>query len=218
MLSVALLFGASLATAQRMPLEGFGAKHIAAAPAESAYRDSELPRNPEVLDVPRIEIFVSSSLVIPAPIWELPSNTHGIGFDASASVNLNRWLGAEGDAGWNRAWANFPGVGLTDKGVLFAGGPRATYRQGRLAVFGHALFGANRLTVSSSVPGIPVLGVPIIGSSVTDTSMAGIVGGGADIKIATHLAWRSQVDYLPTHHLSQMQNNHRFLFGFVVRL
>src|SRR5579872_1146426 len=92
MLSVALLFGASLATAQRMPLEGFGAKNTAAAPAESAYRDVELPRNPEVLDVPRIEIFASSSLVIPAPSWGLPSNTHGIGFDASTSINLNRWL------------------------------------------------------------------------------------------------------------------------------
>jgi hypothetical protein len=217
MLSVALLLGPSLATAQNTPPEGFGTKSSASASAENAYREIAPPRNPDGSYVPRVEIFASSSLVIPAPSWALPSNTHGIGFDVAPSINLNRWLAAEGDVGWNRAWASFPGVGLTDKGVLFAGGPKVTYRQGRLAVFGHALYGANRLTVSSTVPGISVLGVPLTGNSITDTAMTGVIGGGADIKITTHLAWRTQVDYLPTHHLSQMQNNHRFLFGFVVR-
>lgn len=217
MLSVALFFGSSFATAQ-MPLEGVGTKHMAPAPAATAYGGVAFPGNPEGLDVPRVEIFGSSSLVIPAPSWGLPSNTRGIGFDTSASINLKRWFAAEADFGWNRAWADFPGVGVTDNGVLFSGGPRLTYRQGRLGVFGHALFGANRLTVSSSIPGISVLGVPIAGASITDTSMAAVVGGGADIEISTHIALRNQVDYLPTHHLSQMQNNHRFLFGFVVKL
>lgn len=218
MLSLALLFGPSLAVGQKMPLEGVGTKHTHPEPAASAYGGIALPRNPEGLDVPRVEIFGSSSLVIPAPIWGLPSNTRGIGFDTSASINLNRWLAAEGDFGWSRAWAHFPGVGVTDNGLLFSGGPRLTYRQGRLSVFSHALFGANRLTVSSSIPGISVLGVPIAGTSVTDTSMAAVAGGGADIELTTHVALRNQVDYLPTHHLSQVQNNHRFLFGFVVKL
>jgi hypothetical protein len=219
MLSVALLFGPSLAVAQKkMPLEGVGSKRTPPAPAANAYGGIALPRNPEGLDVPRVEIFGSSSLVIPAPSWGLPSNTRGIGFDTSASINLNRWLATEADFGWNRAWAGFPGVRVTDNGLLFCGGPRLTYRQGRLAVFSHALFGTNRLTVSSSIPGISVLGVPIAGITVTDTSMAAVVGGGADIELTTHVALRNQVDYLPTHHLSQMQNNHRFLFGFVVKL
>ena len=169
-------------------------------------------------DYSRIEIFGASSLVIPAPAWGLPSNTRGIGFDASASINLNRWFAAEGDFGWNRAWANISGISLTDSGTLFSGGPRVTYRQGRLAVFGHALFGANRLTATFSVPGVSLLGVPIPGNTITDTSMAAALGGGADIEIRAHLALRSEVDYLPTHHLSQMQNNHRIVFGFVVKL
>lgn len=215
MLSVGLFFGSSLAMAQ-MPLEGVGSKHTP--PAPTAHVGAAFPNNPEGLDVPRVEIFGSSSLVIPAPSWGLPSNTRGIGFDASAAINVDRWLAAEGDFGWSRAWAHFPGVGVTDNGLLFSGGPRLTYRQGRLSVFSHALFGANRLTVSSSIPGISVLGVPIAGTSVIDTSMAAIVGGGADIELTTHVALRNQVDYLPTHHLSQMQNNHRFLFGFVVKL
>jgi hypothetical protein len=218
MLSVALLFGASLATAQKMPLEGVGTKRTAPAPAASAYGGIPLPGNSEGLDVPRVEIFGSSSLVIPAPSWGLPSNTRGIGFDTSASINLNRWLAAEGDFGWNRAWAEFPGVGVTDNGVLFSGGPKLAYRQGRLSVFSHSLFGANRLTISSSIPGLTVLGVSFPGASITDTSMAAVLGGGADIEITTHVALRNQVDYLPTHHLSQMQNNHRFLLGFVVKL
>lgn len=217
MLSVALLFGPSLAVGQKMPLEGVGTRHTPAVPAARAHGIA-LPGNTEGLDVPRVEIFASSSLVIPAPSWGLPSNTRGIGFDTSASINLNRWLATEADFGWNRAWADFPGVSVTDKGVLFSGGPRLTYRQGRLAVFSHALFGANRLTVSSSIPGISVLGVPIAGTSVTDTSVAAVFGGGADIEISTHVALRNQVDYLPTNHLRQMQNNHRFLFGFVVKL
>jgi hypothetical protein len=172
----------------------------------------------EEKDYSRIEIFGSSSLEIPAPSWGLPSNTRGVGFDTSASINLNRWFAAEGDFGWNRAWANISGISLTDGGTLFSGGPRVAYRQGRLAVFGHALFGANRLTASFSIPGVSLLGVPVPGTTITDTSMAAVLGGGTDIEIRPHLALRTQVDYLPTHHLSQIQNNHRVLFGFVVKL
>jgi hypothetical protein len=218
MLSVALLFGSSLATAQKMPLEGVGTKHTAPAPAASAYGGIAFPGNPEGLNVPRVEIFGSYSLVIPAPSWGLPSNTRGIGIDMSTSINLKRWFAAEGDFGWNRAWADFAGVRVTDHGTLFSGGPRFTYRQGRLGVFGHALLGANRLTVSSSIPGMSVLGVSFPSATFTDTSMAAVFGGGADIEISTHVSLRNQIDYLPTNHLSQVQNNHRILFGFVVKL
>ena len=217
MLSVALLFGSSLAMAQ-MPLEGVGTKHTPPAPAARAYSGVAFPGNPEGLDVPRVEIFGAYSLAIPAPSWGLPSNTRGIGTDTSASINLNRWFAAEGDFGWDRASANFSGIIVTDHGVLFSGGPRFTYRQGRLGVFGHALFGANRLTVSSSIPGMSILGVSFPGATITDTSMAAVMGGGADIEISAHVALRSQVDYLPTHHLKQIQNNHRVSFGFVVKL
>lgn len=217
MLSIALFFGAPFAGAQ-MPLEGVGTKHTPPAPAASAYGGIGFPRNPEGLDVPRIEIFGSYSLIIPAPSWGLPSNTHGIGIDTSVSINLKRWFAAEGDFGWNRASAQVAGITETDHGTLFSGGPRFTYRQGRLGVFGHVLFGANRLTASFSIPGISLLGVPIPGTTITDTSMAAVVGGGADIEISPHVALRTQVDYLPTHHLSQMQNNHRVSFGFVVKL
>jgi hypothetical protein len=92
--------------------------------------------------------------------------------------------------------------------MVFSGGPRFTYRQGRLSVFSHALFGANRIT--SSIGSVP--------TSVTDTSLAAVIGAGADIEISRHIALRNQADYLPTHHLGQMQNNHRFSFGFVVKL
>jgi hypothetical protein len=107
---------------------------------------------------------------------------------------------------------------VTDGSMLFSGGPRLTYRQGRLAVFAHALVGPNRITVSSPIAGISVLGVSFPGASMSDTSMAAVLGGGADIEISAHVALRSQVDYLPTHHLMQIQNNHRVSFGFVVKL
>lgn len=166
----------------------------------------------------RIEIFGSYSLEIPAPSWGLPSNTRGIGMDTSASINLKRWVAVEGEFGWNRATANFGGVTVIDRSMLFSGGPRYAYRQGRLGVFAHALVGANRISVSSSVPGIAVLGVPFPGATMTDTSLAAVIGAGADIEISRHIALRDQADYLPTHHLSQMQNNHRFSFGVVIKL
>jgi len=47
--------------------------------------------------------------------------------------------------------------------------------------------------------------------------MAAVLGGGADMEIRPNLALRTQVDFLPTHHLSQIQNNHRVLFGLVFK-
>jgi hypothetical protein len=172
----------------------------------------------EERDCSRLEIFGSYSMEIPAPSWGLPSNTRGMGIDTSASINLNRWLALEGDLGWNRATANFAGIAAIDRSMLFSGGPRYTYRQNRLSVFAHALFGANRLSASSSIPAIVILGVPFPSATFTDTSLAAVIGAGADIEISRHVALRNQADYLPTHHLGQIQNNHRFLFGFVVKL
>lgn len=216
MLSLALFVGSSLAMAQ-MPLEGVGTKHTPPAPA-AVSRVAAFPENPEGVGVARVEIFGSYSLEIPAPSWGLPSNTRGIGIDTSASINLKRWFAVEGDLGWNRATANFSGITGIDRSMLFSGGPRYTYRQGRLSVFAHALFGANRLSASSSIPGIIILGVPFPSATITDTSLAAVIGAGADFEISRHIALRNQADYLPTHHLSQMQNNHRFSFGFVVKL
>jgi hypothetical protein len=183
----------------------------------SGYSSNEASRSAE-RDYSRLEIFGSYSLEIPAPSWGLPSNTRGMGIDTSASINLNRWLALEGDLGWNRATANFAGITAIDRSMLFSGGPRYTYRQGRLGVFAHALLGANRISASSSIPAIVVLGVPFPSATVTDTSLAAVIGAGADIEISRHLALRNQADYFPTHHLSQIQNNHRFSFGFVVKL
>jgi hypothetical protein len=185
--------------------------------AFSGYSGNEASGSEE-RDYSRIEIFGSYSMEIPAPSWGLPSNTRGMGIDTSASLNLTRWFALEGDLGWNRATANFAGITAIDRSMLFSGGPRYTYREGRLSVFVHVLLGANRLTASSSIPAIIILGVPFPSATVTDTSLAAIIGAGADIQISRHVALRNQADYLPTHHLSQIQNNHRFLFGFVVKL
>ena len=109
MLSFAMVVGSSLAMAQ-MPLEGVGTKHTPPAPAATAHVGAAFAENPEGSGVPRLEIFGSYSLAIPAPSWGLPSNTRGIGTDMSASINLKRWFAAEGDFGWDRASANFSGI------------------------------------------------------------------------------------------------------------
>jgi hypothetical protein len=213
LMSVAvLLVGSSFAMGQA-PQYGVGAKNTPPAAAATAYGGAAFPGNPEALGVPRVEIFGSYSLAVPAPSWGLPGNAHGI--DTSASINLNRWFAVEGDFGWNREATTVAGITETDRSMVFSGGPRFSYRQGRLDVFGHFLFGVNRLT--ASIPSLSLFGVSIPSTSVADTSLAALAGGGADIEITRHVALRNQADYLPTHHLKQMQNNHRFSFGIVVK-
>jgi len=198
----------SKATRQRPPApaaSGLPSVGFDGNPLEEGYGSSE------ERDYSRVDIFGAYSLGIFAPSNGLPNQN---GFDTSASFNLRSWFGVEGDFDYNfgSVPATDPTLGsvnVTIRGLTFGGGPRFTYRQGRLAVFGHLLVGEDRLSASlTDIPSIPFI----------DNSMAGIAGAGADIDISKHLAIRSQADYLATHHFSILENNHRFSFGVVVRL
>ncbi len=165
----------------------------------------------EERDYSRVDVFGAYSLGVFAPSEGLPNQN---GFDTSASFNLRRWFGVEGDFDYNFgsvvvADPTFGNLNVTIRGLTFGGGPRFTYRQGRLAVFGHLLVGEDRLSASlTDIPSTPFI----------DISMAGVAGAGADINVSKHVAVRSQADYLATHHFSILENNHRFSFGLVIRL
>lgn len=162
----------------------------------------------EERDYSRVEIFGSYSLGIPSPSQGLPNYN---GFDASVSINATKLFAAEGDFAWQRGSTvlNLLGIALNDTthSILISGGPRFTYRQGRIAVFGHLLVGADRFSDS--------LGFLSAASGLY--SIAGIAGGGADIELSRHMAIRNQADYVATHHANMLQNNHRFSFGVVVK-
>lgn len=107
------------------------------------------------------------------------------GWQASVSINLWKYLAAEGDfAGYYKN--NVLGTGANAHDYEFSGGPRFNYRY----VFGHALFGTDQL--SGSLAGVSV--------SASQNSFAVIIGGGVQYPIAPHWAVRGSVDWALTHH------------------
>jgi opacity protein-like surface antigen len=120
------------------------------------------------------------------------------GWDASATVNMNKWFGVEGDFSGNykTQGVNVPLVGnlnfsLRDYTYMF--GPVVKARQNeRFEPFVHALFGGNHLTARGSLG--PV------NASVSANGYAMAVGGGVDAKVSDRLAVRLvQVDWVTLH-------------------
>ena len=85
-------------------------------------------------------------------------------------------------------------------------GPRVSASVGRLRPFAHALFGAAHTNANGGS-----------GASLSDTSFATALGGGADFRIAPILGWRVQADFLRTQFFSNTQKNVRVSTGIVVR-
>jgi opacity protein-like surface antigen len=105
------------------------------------------------------------------------------GWEASVSVNVNKWAAVEGDvAGYYKN--DIFGSGVNGSVHTFTGGPRINVRP----FFVHALFGADRLSASLS------------GISASQNSFTMALGGGAQFKVAPNWAVRGSVDYLRTHH------------------
>ena len=90
----------------------------------------------------------------------------------------------------------------------YMGGPRATFRQGRIQPYVQVLVGGARFSTSF-----------VQGSGPASTnSFAAAFGGGVDLKVVHHFAIRLvQVDYLFTHFTGATQNNLRESSGFVFR-
>jgi opacity protein-like surface antigen len=120
------------------------------------------------------------------------------GWDASATANLNKWFGVEGDfsGSYKTQSVNDPLVGnidfsLRDYAYMF--GPVVKMRQNeRFEPFAHALFGGNHLTARGSQGSVSV--------SVSANGYAIALGGGVDAKLSHRLALRLvQVDWVTLH-------------------
>ena len=85
-------------------------------------------------------------------------------------------------------------------------GPRVSASVGRLRPFAHALFGAAHTNANGG-----------IGASLSDTSFATALGGGADFRIAPIVGWRVQADFLRTQFFTNTQNDVRVSTGIVLR-
>ncbi len=122
------------------------------------------------------------------------------GWNAQATYNFNRWLGATADFG---GYYGSP-FGLKANNYTFLFGPTISMRTPHFTPYLHALFGADRAHTT------------LIGGSVTDSSFAMALGGGFDIPVKGWMSIRAgQLDWLRTNHFSTGQNNLRVSTGVV---
>jgi outer membrane protein OmpA-like peptidoglycan-associated protein/opacity protein-like surface antigen len=181
---------------------------------------------------PDAELFLGYSYLraIPAPsdgnrlVW-----LHG--GDASIAFNLNRYVGIVGDfSGFDNSETRLAATGANSSKVVDSSGtaytyllgPRLSFRNnGRLTPFVQALFGgihAGEVTLDSGCTGAGCKVLP------TEGSFAMTAGGGLDIRVHRHFAFRIiQAEYLMTRFDNQdtgesgSQNDMRLSSGVVFR-
>jgi hypothetical protein len=126
-------------------------------------------------------------------------NQNGISGSLAYNLKSFDWLGIVGDFGGYHA--SPAGVSLNTYTYLF--GPRLTLRNpSKINPFGQVLLGGSRLTTGSGGP--------------TFNQFAYSLGGGVDIGLLPHLAFRPQVDYVGLNTTGGHTNCTRVSAGFVV--
>jgi opacity protein-like surface antigen len=181
-------------------------------------------------DTPKVEVFTGYSFMsagFPFSTDPAAGNARGVlnGWNFSATVDANRWLGVVADFGGyygsatktdsfkpaNCVLCTGNVTGILHNMYTFTAGPQLTVRHENLSIFAHALFGGAHIKedlVSFVTPS----------ASVSSTNFAFLVGAGADITLSQRFALRIQPGYLKTEILSRTQNNFRLSAGVVFRL
>jgi Outer membrane protein beta-barrel domain len=127
-------------------------------------------------------------------------NSNGGSF--SLAGNVNNWLGVVGD--WGIYHATPLGVSLNTATFLF--GPRVSYRSSdRVTPFAQVLFGGGHLSAGA------------FGASASTTGFAFSAGGGIDLGVSKHIAFRPQFDYIGIRSGTDTLNSFRGSFGVVFR-
>lgn len=177
---------------------------------------------------PKVEVFGGYSY---ANIQLLSDRSGFNGWNASATVNLNRWFGLTIDfsgAYGSSARETIPlppiisgteTIQLKEKVHTFLFGPQFSWRHKKLTPFGHMLLVEERFnqteTVSASSSSF-FLGTPTP-FSLARMDSAVLFGGGVDYAISQKLARRLQADYSPKGFSSRAENNVRISTGLVFR-
>ena len=139
-------------------------------------------------------------------------NMHG--FSGAVEGNITQNFGIVGEYGLGIKTETFSGTDVTIKEHSFMAGPRFSYRADKFRVFGHALFGGNRLSGGASVEGISA------GASTTGFGMA--FGGGVDFAASQRIWIRPvQFDVFRIHHsvmdVSGWGTQYRYSAGIVFK-
>ncbi|HYX54011.1 MAG TPA: PKD domain-containing protein, partial [Candidatus Limnocylindrales bacterium] len=168
-------------------------------------------------DFPRVELFGGYSYIrlnVKGLTPALNQNFNNHGGTGAVALNVNRWFGLVADFGAYRV-SDLPS-GVSGSQYTFLFGPQFSFRHERWTPFLHALFGADR--VASKVTGT---NTGFFNSTFNENKFAMALGGGFDLNLGKHLAWRVvQAEYLLTKFVdanNNQQNNIRAATGLVVR-
>jgi opacity protein-like surface antigen len=155
-------------------------------------------------DAPKSEVFAGYSYLRANPGAPLSGENFN-GFNTSATYNVNKYFGLAGE--FNGVYGRDLGPTKIDSDLYtYVFGPRFTLRRERFNVFTHALFGGAHA--------IDRVG----GVSSSDNAFAMTLGGGLDLNLAKHFAWRlAQTDYQLTRFGGDNQNHFRYSTGIVFR-
>lgn len=166
---------------------------------------------------PGVEVFAGYSFERMYIKNTLRENFDNHGGTASIAGNINRWLGLVADVSRYGFGGDVP-VGVKANLTTFLFGPRFSKRGERWTPFAHALFGVGRISATTGAPGGP----SFFNHSFNQNAFATALGGGLDVTVSRHFAWRLvQGEYLYTKFhdgFENQQNNLRLSTGLVIRI
>jgi outer membrane protein OmpA-like peptidoglycan-associated protein len=160
---------------------------------------------------PRTEIFLGYNFARFNPNSDFIPSFNANGGSGQFVYNFNRWLGVAMDAGAvNKGVLN--GFDVDTTVVNFVAGPRVTFHnRSHFVPFVQALFGGSYATTSTRLTALPATAalppgfvvppdLPITARlRASHTRFAMLAGGGLDIKVSRHVAFRPiEVDYYLT--------------------
>lgn len=185
--------------------------------------------NGQAQDAPKVEVFTGYSFMSAGfPFSTDPAAGHGSGvlngWNFSAAVNANRWIGVVADFGGyygpvtkgnlfkpaNCVLCTSDFTGILHNMHTFTAGPQLSIRQDAVTVFAHALFGGAHIREDLVINNFT-------SDRISSTNFAFLVGGGVDIALSHRFVLRIQPDYLRTEILARKQNNFRASTGLVFR-
>jgi opacity protein-like surface antigen len=174
-----------------------------------------LPCAVNAQDYPKAEVYGGYQLLRNAEDVETV-NFHG--FQAAVEGNLTQYFGLVGEFGLgvNTLGQEITGapVDVRVKQYTFLAGPRVSYRTEKVRVFGHALFGGDRIDGGASFEGVSA------GIAITPFTMA--FGGGIDFSVNDRISIRAaQFDYMTSRatllDLTAWMNQFRYSGGLVIK-
>lgn len=149
-------------------------------------------------DAPKAELFGGYQYTRINPGSGIPGQNLN-GWNAALTGNIGHTLGITADI--SGAYKTIAGISNKDHFFLF-GPTLASHSNESFTPFAHALFGVAHSS----------------GGGFSDNAFAMALGGGVDVKVASHVAIRlGQFDYLMTRFSSATQNNFRYSAGVVFR-